>query len=162
MPAANSHTLAGMARPSLLTVLALLALSAPATAADGPRVTTFVSGGKTVTMEQFLPARPGKHPALLLLHGSDGLADRRGEGYRAAAHAITARGYAVLLVHYFDRTGTTYADRDTINKHFLPGSGRFMTPWRSRPGCRMSIRRGWGWWATRWAATCRCRPPPWR
>ena len=116
MPAADSHTLTGMA-------LALLALSGPVAAADGPRVATFVSGGKKVTVEQFLPAKPGKYPALLLLHGSDGLADKRGEGYRAAARAITARGYAVLLVHYFDRTGTTYADRDTINKHFFAWIG---------------------------------------
>src|SRR5258708_6705437 len=79
-------------------VVALLTSSARA--ADTPRVTSFVSGGKEVKVEHFAPRLKGKHPALLLLHGSDGLG-KHGDGFRAAARQIAERGYAVLLVHYF-------------------------------------------------------------
>ena len=42
-------------------------------------------------------------PAVLLLHGADGLS--YAEGYRFAARIIAASGYHVAFVHYLDRTG---------------------------------------------------------
>lgn len=115
MPAPDPHT----ARTPVLALVVLTFLARPGWPADAPRVTSFVSGGKTVTVEHFAPRTKGKHPALLLLHGSDGLVDKRGDGFRAAARQIADRGYTVLLVHYFDCTGTTYADRESINKYFF-------------------------------------------
>lgn len=41
-------------------------------------------------------------PAVLLLHGADGLTFA--EGYRLAARTIAASGYHVAFVHYLDRT----------------------------------------------------------
>jgi carboxymethylenebutenolidase len=84
--------------------------------------TRFVSGGKSIAVEEFSPREKGKLPTLLLLHGSDGLA-KRGDDYRTACRAIARRGYVVLLVHYFDRSGTTYATRDEIDKHFFAWVG---------------------------------------
>ena len=104
--------------PNLLALAGLVVQSPAARADDGPRLGSFNSGGKTVTVEQFVPAGKGKFPVLLLLHGSDGLG-KRGDGYRAAARQIAGHGYAVLLVHYFDRTGTTYAGPDEIRRNFL-------------------------------------------
>jgi carboxymethylenebutenolidase len=109
-----------VSRDRAVLLLAGLFIVAPPARADGegPRLTSYVSGGKPIKVEHFLPKIKGKHAALLLLHGSDGLA-KRGDDYRAAARDIAAQGYAVLLVHYFDRTGTTDADKETINEHFF-------------------------------------------
>jgi carboxymethylenebutenolidase len=101
-----------------LALLALLFVSSAVRADNKPRLDSFSSGGKTIKVEQFVPAGKGKFPVLLLLHGSSGLG-KRGDEYRAVARLIAGHGYAVLLVHYFDRTGTTDAgDLDAIQQHF--------------------------------------------
>ena len=74
-----------------------------------PRAETFRSGGVQVTTEWFQPAAAGaKSPAVLLLHGADGMA--RGETYRFGARALSAAGFHVVLVRYFERTGDTRAN----------------------------------------------------
>ncbi len=110
--------------PAALLLLVLLTAPPQSARADepGPRLTAYPSGGKQISVEQFLPAARGKLPVLLLLHGSDGLS-KRGDDFRAIARMIAGRGYAVLLVHYFDRTGTRYADKEAIDKHFLSWVG---------------------------------------
>jgi carboxymethylenebutenolidase len=76
---------------------------------------TFESGGRSVTIREFLPAAPGKHPAVLALHGSGGIR----EGWSDQPSRLMAgQGYSVFLVHYFERTGTTWADRETTHRHF--------------------------------------------
>jgi carboxymethylenebutenolidase len=72
---------------------------------------SFESGGRPVTVEQFAPRRGGKFPAVLILHGSDGL-QYRGFSYQAFGRDLARRGYVALLVHYFDRTGTQTASWD--------------------------------------------------
>jgi dienelactone hydrolase len=72
---------------------------------------SFTSGGRRIEVEWF--AAPGSSaenvrgsaakPAVLLLHGADGLS--YAEGYRLAARTIAASGYHVAFVHYLDRTG---------------------------------------------------------
>src|SRR5437660_10614651 len=37
------------------------------------------------------------------------------------AELLAANGFAVYVPHYFDRTGTSQADRDTIFRHFPLG-----------------------------------------
>ena len=72
---------------------------------------TFTAGGKTIPVEQFEPKAPGTYPAIVLVHGSDGL-EKCGYLYRFAAKTIAEDGYVVLLVHYMERTG---------HKHIEPG-----------------------------------------
>ena len=62
------------------------------------------SGGKSVTVERFSPMMPGKYPAVIVLHGSDGM-DQGGDNYRTVAQLLADAGYVALIVHYFDRTG---------------------------------------------------------
>lgn len=72
---------------------------------------SFASGGQQIEVEWFSASggtRPGQGPssglpAVLLLHGADGLT--YAEGYRLAARTIAASGYHVAFVHYLDRTG---------------------------------------------------------
>jgi dienelactone hydrolase len=72
---------------------------------------TFLSGGKPIRLDLYQPASSGRHPAILLLHGSGGnvhfWADR-------IAPYLTQLDFALAVVHYFDRTGTTRADATTI------------------------------------------------
>jgi carboxymethylenebutenolidase len=77
----------------------------------------FKSGGTAITVEKFAPLQPGKYPAVLILHGDDGL-NVDADKLRALCRASTTRGYVALFVHYFDRTGTDTADGETIDVNF--------------------------------------------
>ncbi|MBX7245439.1 MAG: dienelactone hydrolase family protein [Candidatus Sumerlaeaceae bacterium] len=89
-----------------------LGLAAPVSAqgllgslfAAPPVVDSFSSGGCDVTVEQFWPKGCGPFPAVVVLHGSDGLCEN-GAAYRAVCRQITAEGAVALLVHYWDRGG---------------------------------------------------------
>jgi carboxymethylenebutenolidase len=112
----------------LWSLVALLALAAAVGAADAKAeakadaTDSFQSGGKKVAVERFEPKGKGKHPALVMVHGSDGMT-RHGKAYRQAARDLARRGYIVFLVHYFNRTGTKTADKATISKNFLAWMG---------------------------------------
>jgi carboxymethylenebutenolidase len=65
---------------------------------------TFDCAGKAIGVERFEPPGPGPHPALVLLHGADGLPGRS-LPYRDLAAQLAEHGYLADLVHYFDVTG---------------------------------------------------------
>jgi len=99
----------------------LATATALATGASGQGVSTqklsFESGGKRIAVEMFHPGEPKRAPALLVVHGAGGM--HHGNSYvRQLATAFAGNGYATLLVHYFDRTGTTWAGDSTIHTHF--------------------------------------------
>ncbi len=73
------------------------------------------SGGKDIRFDCFLPGGNGQRfPAVIGLHGSGG-----GHATMAEpANLLAEQGFAVYVLHYFDRTGTTEADRETIFRHF--------------------------------------------
>jgi len=82
---------------------------------------SFTSGGKPIGIETFAPEPKveGKRPAVVMLHGAGGLAAiGGGEAMRAVARVVAARGYVVVMVHYFDRTDTKFADEPTIKREF--------------------------------------------
>jgi len=70
--------------------------------------TQFESGGRQITVERYEPGTPGQHPALLILHGREGL---QGGGfiYRMLAAELAQHGYAAYVVGYYDRTGTRFS-----------------------------------------------------
>jgi len=76
---------------------------------------SFESGGKEVGLDCFLPSANGnKFPAIIGLHGSGG-----GHATMSSpADLLAANGFAVYVLHYFDRTGTAQADHETIFRHF--------------------------------------------
>ncbi len=79
---------------------------------------TLESGGKAIRVDLFLPASDGQRfPAVIGLHGSGGSAERMAE----PAVLLATQGFAVYVLHYFGRTGTTAAaDKATIVRHFFP------------------------------------------
>src|SRR5205807_2602007 len=63
----------------------------------------------------FLPDDHGQRfPAVIGLHGSGGGHSSMAE----PASSLAARGFAVYVLHYFDRTGTVEVSREVIFRHF--------------------------------------------
>ena len=76
---------------------------------------TFQSGGKTIRLDSYLPkTQEGPIPAVVALHGAGGNVS----GMERYASALAAQGFAVYVLHYFDRTGTESADKPTILRNF--------------------------------------------
>jgi dienelactone hydrolase len=82
---------------------------------------SYLSGGKSIRVETFLPAGSGRHPAVLVLYGSGGVINGKGEMV-AISRRLASEGMSVFLVHYFNRTGTLFANDERI--------GRWVTTWR--------------------------------
>ena len=77
---------------------------------------SFESGGKDIRLDCFLPtANSPRFPTVIGLHGSGG-------GHASMsdpASLLAEQGFAVYVLHYFDRTGTTEIDGlQTIFRHF--------------------------------------------
>src|SRR5262249_46744201 len=108
--------LAGLA---VLTLLAGPVAAEPSRTTSCPVIDTFQSAGKPITVERFEPEAAGKYPAFLLLHAVDGMAKPYGDKYRTLSGHFAVRGYVVVLVHYFDRTGATEEELAPIRAKFL-------------------------------------------
>ena len=75
----------------------------------------FHSGDKPIRLEAYLPEALGSPlPAVVALHGAGGNVS----GMEQYASTLAAQGFAVYLLHYFDRTGTESADKPTILRNF--------------------------------------------
>jgi len=76
---------------------------------------TFQSGGKSIRLNAYLPDKPAAPlPAVIALYGAGGNIS----GMEKYANMLAAQGFAVYLLHYFDRTGTESADKPTILRNF--------------------------------------------
>lgn len=76
---------------------------------------TFDSGGKSVRLDALVPSNNGQRfPAVISLYGSGGGV----AGMTEPASMLASQGFAVYILHYFDRTGTSFADKDTVFRHF--------------------------------------------
>lgn len=74
----------------------------------------YQSSGKQIAAEVFYSDDRQRHPALVVLHGSGGYRD-----FGTLAQFITSQGYAVIVPHYFEATGTHWADQRAIALHGL-------------------------------------------
>ncbi len=75
----------------------------------------FLSGGKPIRLDAYMPeAADGPVPAVISLYGAGGGVS----GMERYAGMLAAQGFAVYLLHYFDRTGTESADKPTIMRSF--------------------------------------------
>jgi dipeptidyl aminopeptidase/acylaminoacyl peptidase len=82
-------------------------------------VTNYEVDRRKISVESYLPARAGKVPAIVLVHGADGLQSSVWNArYRQYAERLAGRGYAVFFPRYFERTGSGRADVLTILQNF--------------------------------------------
>ena len=65
---------------------------------------SFISAGQSIRIDRYLPAGDTAHPAVIAIHGSTGMEESFSD---RPARLLAAQGYAVFLLHYFDRSGTT-------------------------------------------------------
>ena len=75
----------------------------------------FTSEGRTISVDHFTGST-GTAPAVVLLHGADGL--NTGHHYRLAAQVVASAGYHAFLLHYLDRTGQSRAAYSSIGANF--------------------------------------------
>jgi carboxymethylenebutenolidase len=71
----------------------------------------FTSGGVPIRIDEQEAGSAGRHPAILLLHGSGGNVSF---WFDSIAPHLARLNLGLYAVHYFDRTGTTRANRETI------------------------------------------------
>ena len=80
-----------------------------------PSERTFQSGGKPIRLAAYLPeTQSAPLPAVIALCGAGGNVS----GMERYASMLAAQGFAVYILHYFDRTGTKSADKPTILRNF--------------------------------------------
>jgi len=80
-----------------------------------PSQLIFESGNKPIRLDAYVPHTNKRLPAVLALYGSGGGI----YGMNEPATMLAAEGFAVFVLHYFDRTDTTQAtDKQTIFRHF--------------------------------------------
>jgi dienelactone hydrolase len=65
-----------------------------------------LSGGRSIPVDIFAPSAPGRHPAVLILHGTFGLLPPYGADIESFGDALAAKGFVAALPHYFERTNT--------------------------------------------------------
>jgi carboxymethylenebutenolidase len=75
---------------------------------------TFQSGGKPIRADAYVTETSTPLPAVLALHGAGGNIS----GMERYASTLAAQGFAVYVLHYFDRTGTAPADLQTMKLNF--------------------------------------------
>jgi carboxymethylenebutenolidase len=75
---------------------------------------TFSSRGKEIPIDIIVPVGNGPRPAVMVLHGSGGISD-----FPQQIRELASRGYVVMIPHYFDSTGTSWADLESIRRHGL-------------------------------------------
>lgn len=75
----------------------------------------YISNGKQIAIDTFAPATPGKHPIVCALHGSGGLYN---QSHLQFAQFMANQGFFVCVPHYFEATGTSWADEATIWREF--------------------------------------------
>jgi carboxymethylenebutenolidase len=69
-------------------------------------MTTFSSNGQAVTLDVFPVASAGKHPAVLILHGSFGMMPQYKPDIVSFADALLAAGIASAMPYYLESTRT--------------------------------------------------------
>ncbi len=98
-------------------ILVALALSGSPAGAETIEESTrsFKVDDKTITMDCFAPGGEGRHPAILLLHSSEGMCDAW--IYKCLARDLARWGYVSLIAHYFERTGTERIEPKDIREN---------------------------------------------
>jgi carboxymethylenebutenolidase len=64
---------------------------------------TFKSRRKDVIVDVFTPSEPGRYPAVIVLHGANGVGEGKRSGSHQAARELAQAGYVALVPHYFGR-----------------------------------------------------------
>jgi len=117
-------------RPYALWTLALVASLAacapriihPATPTwlpVGDSTAFYESNGHQIRVDVYYPDRKGRYPAVILLHGSNGIHAIAPSLVNRYARTMSEQGFLAYVVHYFDGTGEYSADDATERAHYF-------------------------------------------
>lgn len=99
----------------VLTFLFAMILSSHTRAEPARTLDRYLSGGKEIRVETFSICPAPTTPSVIVLHGTTGV-EFANRFIAHLAEGFAEQGFVVHLVHYFDRTGSRYADDATIRK----------------------------------------------
>jgi dienelactone hydrolase len=101
------------------------ALHASAVAPAAVQVGTsfFHSDGHRIRMDVYQPTSGGRHPAVIVVHGSSGVHRIVSDTASRYARALAKQGLVAFVVHYFDATGTFMADLAEEAEHYDAWAG---------------------------------------
>jgi dienelactone hydrolase len=74
---------------------------------------SFPSAGTPIAADVFIPTAAGRHPAVLILHGTYGLRPEVRDDLESFAEALVEKRIAAVIPHHFEKTGTVAGD-DTL------------------------------------------------
>jgi carboxymethylenebutenolidase len=96
------------------------ALHASAVAPVAVKVGTsfFESGGHRIRVDVYQPKSGGRHPAVIVVHGSSGVHRIVSDTASRYARALAEQGFVAFVAHYFDATGTFMASRAAESDHY--------------------------------------------
>jgi dienelactone hydrolase len=72
----------------------------------GAKTESFSSAGQTVALDVFQATSAGKHPAVLILHGTFGLLPQYRADIVSFAEALVEKGISATMPHYLESTKT--------------------------------------------------------
>lgn len=75
---------------------------------------TFLSHDREIHVDVALSPTGDRQPAVVVLHGSSGSCD-----LPEPVNELAAQEYVTLVPHYFESTGTSWADLESIQRHGL-------------------------------------------
>ena len=96
----------------------------------------FVSGGRPITIDLFLPKSGGRHPACLILHGTFGLLPQYRADIVSFGEALAENGVVAAMPHYFERTGTAPGTNAGFS---IP---QHLAAWKATCGDALAFTRG--------------------
>ena len=75
---------------------------------------SFETGGKDIRLDCYLPEGTNKFPTVIALYGSGG--DHL--SMSGPASQLAGQGFAVYVLHYFDRSGVVEIEKSALVRHF--------------------------------------------
>ncbi len=95
-------------------------------------MTTFDSGGKPISVELFLPAATGSHPAVVVAYGTEGMGKGITPGHdvgaaiRGYAEHLASAGFVALIPHFFERTKTAEGFQTVMPAYDAPHRDKWL------------------------------------
>ncbi|HVN64131.1 MAG TPA: dienelactone hydrolase family protein [Candidatus Binataceae bacterium] len=101
----------GFLRPLPVILFATLSIFSASSASAGWIEGTFTAGVMPVSEHHCVPATPGPHPAIILLHGAAKHINLRESDFEKICMELAAEGYFTEFIEYFSQTGAVGPER---------------------------------------------------
>ncbi len=101
----------------VITMNCAIVKTSAQTSSGATTTTNYKSAGKSIKVEWFQASKAKPKSVVIILHGSGGL-QPSGGFFRQIAADIANTGRTAVVVHYFDRSGISWATSAQMGAHF--------------------------------------------